>query len=299
MSYLSPRFAAAGALGRWRGLLGLAILVLAACKARAEESAAHKLLRDARTALDSHQWVSAKIHQQIDLYEQQLIGNGTYRQGPPESHWMLLDLKVKMGGTNWFVQERCDGESHWQIRTQGATRTELSRIDITRLRKARDDWQAAHGNAPHLGLGGLPKLLGALDQAFEFKTVSNATLARQPVYALRGQWRPERLAKWLPEQKDAIVAGRPVDLRQLPPPIPDHVFVLLGRDDLFPYRIEYGRDDSPIAGKSRILVAMNLDEVAFDEPVEAREFMFDPGAAPVIDLTEIYLQKLALPPKPR
>ena len=209
---------------------------------------------------------------------------------------MLLDLKLKMGHQNWIVQERCDGDTHWQCHTVGETRVDVTRVDLTRLRKAGhdgqagDDGQAANGRAPRLGLGGLPKLLGALDQAFEFKTLANATRARQPVYALRGEWRADRLAKWLPEQKDAIVAGRPVDLRKLPPPIPDHVFVLLGRDDLFPYRIEYGRDDPKAPGGSRTMVAINLDEVVFDEPVDASEFVFEPGDAPVLDRTEMHLQ---------
>jgi len=292
MSYLSPKFAAAWAFVRACCILCFGMLALAAPTAIAAESPAQKLLRDARTALDSHRSVTAKIHQQIDLYGQQLIGNGVYRQGPPASHWMLLDLKFKAGVEDWIVQERCDGETHWRCHAVGKVRTELTRVDITRLRSARDDWQAAHGDASLLGLGGLPKLLGALDQAFEFKTIAKATRERQPVYALRGEWRPERLAKWLPDQSGAIAAGRPVDLSKLPQPIPDHVYVLLGRDDLFPCRIEYVRDAPSATGGSRTLVAMNFDPVVFDEPVEASEFVFDPGPWPVIDNTEVYLKQL-------
>src|SRR5258708_32344674 len=106
MSYHYPSFAAAWAFARRCGTLGLGMLALAAPLAIAAESPAQKLLRDARTALDSHRSVSAKIHQQIDLYGQQLIGNGVYRQGPPESQWMLLDLKIKVGADDWIVQER-------------------------------------------------------------------------------------------------------------------------------------------------------------------------------------------------
>jgi hypothetical protein len=40
------------------------------------------------------------------------------------------------------------------------------------------------------------------------------------------------------------------------------------------------------------MVAMNLDPVVFDEPVQAGEFVFDPGARPVVDYTEVYLNQL-------
>jgi len=268
------------------------MLALAAPEAPAAETAAQKLLREALIALESHRSVSAKIHQEIDLFGQQLIGNGIYRQGPPESRWMLLDLKIKVDENDWTIQQRCDGETYWQCRSVGGERTEVSRVDIARLRNRREAWQAQWGQTSLLGMGGLPKLLVALDQAFEFKTVANATFERQPVYALRGEWRLDRLARWLPDQKDAIVAGQPANLTKLPAPIPDHVFVLLGRDDLFPCRIKYGRDAPNVNGESRTVVAMNFDSVVFDQPVDAGEFKFDPGTTPVADYTETYLNQL-------
>ena len=41
---------------------------------------------------------------------------------------------------------------------------------------------------PALGIGGLPKLFEAMNQAFRFTEVAPATLEKQPVYRLRGEF---------------------------------------------------------------------------------------------------------------
>src|SRR5690348_8699821 len=108
MAYGYPNFAVAGVFGRWPSVFGAVFVVLAASAAGAEDHEAQKLLREASNALERHRWVSVKLHHQIDLYQQELIGNGLYRQGPSDTRWMLLDLKFQLGNESWVVQERCD-----------------------------------------------------------------------------------------------------------------------------------------------------------------------------------------------
>ncbi|HEV3025036.1 MAG TPA: hypothetical protein VGX76_21335, partial [Pirellulales bacterium] len=147
--------------------LWVAPAALAVPPALAGESPGQTRLRQACDALEGHESVFAKLHLEIDLFDQQLIGNGVYRQGPPETDWMSLDLKLMMGNQQSVVQQRCDGYSFWRCDSVDNIRVGLSRVDLARLRNARDDGRASRGAVPQLGLGGLPKLLKSLDQAFE------------------------------------------------------------------------------------------------------------------------------------
>jgi hypothetical protein len=271
---------------------------LVASAAFGDESQGQMRLRQACDALERHESVFAKMHLEIDLFDQQLIGHGVYRQGPPETDWMSLDLQLQMGNQQSVVQQRCDGDSFWRCDSVDNIRVGLSRVDMARLRNARDDGRASTGAVPQLGLGGLPRLLNSLDQAFEFSKETSQVRGEQRVYALRGQWRAEWLAKWVPEQKAAIAAGKPVDLGKLPAPLPDHVVVRLGVDDLFPYRIEYGREDPKAPTRPHTLVAMEFEGVVFDGPVERGEFVFEPGSTPVVDETDLYLLRLGSSAKP-
>jgi hypothetical protein len=114
------------------------------------------------------------------------------------------------------------------------------------------------------------------------------------VHALRGQWKAEHLARWLPDQRARIEEGKPALLDKLPPALPDHVVLLLGRDDLFPYRIEYRRTatEATEAGETDpILVAIDLYDVRFDQPLDERLFEFEPGPMPWTDETDRYLRE--------
>jgi hypothetical protein len=296
MAYAYPSLPVARAFALCGRVFQGGVVALASLAALAQESPGQARLREAQEALARHRSVFAKMHIQIDLYDQQTIGNGEYRQGPPETRWMAFDVRLKTNNQLSIVQQRCDGNSFWRCDSVDDVRLRVSRIDMARLGSARDEGRA--GGVPQLGLGGLPKLLHSLDTAFEFNKVRNEKRGRQRVYALRGQWRPDWLMKWLPDQKAAIAAGKPVDLAKLPPPLPDHVVVRLGVDDLFPYRIEYGRDDPKAPDQSRTLAAIDFEGVAFDGPVERSAFEFEPGKTPVIDETDAYLLLTGSSPKP-
>ncbi|HJT31562.1 MAG TPA: hypothetical protein VJ783_05880 [Pirellulales bacterium] len=255
---------------------------------------ARRLLVRAGEALARRKSVSANLSQTVRLYGQELLGRGSYLQGPVASRWLLLDLTIKMKESeDAVVQQRCDGETLWTLRSVDALPT-LTRVDVQRVIEGR---AAQPGAAvPVIGVGGLAELLLALERSFEFDAVHEAKLTRPSetlaVYALSGRWRPAMLARWLPEQKAAIEAGQPADLTKLPPMLPDRVFVLLGRDDLFLYRVEYVREASGKGRKSDgPFVSLNLGDVVFDEPVDRRQFVFERGTLPAIDQTEAYLAR--------
>lgn len=255
-----------------------------------------QLIQRAMARLARHRSITAHLSEKIHLYGQEMTASGSYVEGPPERHWLQMDLTVKVGPHDDFAQQRCDGSYLWSLRSIDGIPA-LSRVDVERVIQARQENPQVF--PPTLGLGGLTDLLLALDRAFVFDSVREANLPREggalAVYAVRGHWRPKRLVQWLPEQKAAIDDGKPADLSHLPEMLPDHVFVLLGRDNLFPYRIEYRREARPkraVAGE-RCYVSFDFVDVVFNRAVEERQFKFAEGTYPVFDDTEGYLARQA------
>ncbi|HEX7448896.1 MAG TPA: hypothetical protein VF306_15185 [Pirellulales bacterium] len=258
------------------------------------DAQAQRLLARAAEALARRKSVSAELSQTVRLYGQELLARGSYVQGPARTGWLLLDLKIKADQADSFVQQRCDGESLWTLRSTDGLPT-LSRVEVRRVIERRAETSGLP--TPMIGVGGLAELLLGLERSFEYDAVNEATLNRGSeklrVYALSGHWHPAMLVHWLPDQKAEIEAGKPADLSKLPPMMPDRVFVLLGRDDLFLYRVEYVRET---AGKKSPtgegpFISFNLADVVFDEPVERRQFLFERGTLPAVDATDAYLTR--------
>jgi hypothetical protein len=120
------------------------------------------------------------------------------------------------------------------------------------------------------------------------------------VWSLQGEWDPTRLAEMLPDQKARLEAGQGADLSRLAPQVPERVTIMLGRDDLFPYRIEYARRQpvdkkKPSAsGQMKQIVLLELFEVQLNVPVDPRLFVYNPGGLEPTDQTTTFLKSLRL-----
>jgi len=261
-------------------------------------------LEAALNLVDRSRSVSARIHHEVYLFDKRLIGSGNYWQQRDGSDLLSrLELKIQLGDRTSSLLQVCDGRFLWTKRNL-VGEPELSRVDIDRvlrrLEEAEPDSLATpQGEWP--GLGGLPRLIRALRDAFEFSTPAEPGQwgqARRPVWRLQGHWTAKRLAQLLPEQKEAIEAGKPADLSRLPAHLPDQVVVILGQDDYFPYRIEYRRtltDARPTdAGPhpSRALVVMQLYDVMLNVPIDPKRFLYSPADLPWNDETERFLSGL-------
>ena len=126
------------------------------------------------------------------------------------------------------------------------------------------------------------------------------------MWIVRGQLHPLRLAGMLPEQRDAILAGKAVQFDKLPKHIPERAVVMIGRDDLFPYRIELWRRLKPekktLGIRSpppvdTLLLAVELYEVQLDVPLDPRQFAYNPGAVQPVDNTANFLRSIGLKPE--
>ena len=105
------------------------------------------------------------------------------------------------------------------------------------------------------------------------------------------------MATLLRAQARAVGEGKPIELSKLPPHLPDHVVLYLGKENLFPYRLEYCRFEPNPKGRhppprDGILVAVEIFDVAANIPIPATQFLYNPGNMEFTDQTETYLQSL-------
>jgi hypothetical protein len=272
---------------------------------------AQQALRQAIAA--QYQWrsLSARMRTEVHLFDQRLVGSGTYIQGPAQQGSWRLELRIKTDNSVASLIQVCDGRQFWNYR-QLSDRRNLEWVDAARVSAAlaRLGTDRPAGGPPMpvvptagLGVGGGPRLLRSLDAGFDFRTVNEGRLERMPVWILAGTWKAEMLAEMLPEQRAAIEEGRPADLRKLAAHIPDRVTLFLGRDDLFPYRLEYHRDrpgekewESTVNPQhSQPVVTLEWFEVRFDVPLARDQFYYNPGDTKYDDVTGRCLLSLGLP----
>lgn len=265
--------------------------------------------------LESHYSIAAEIRHEVDMFGRQLLGNGHYYEQRAGSRPRVrMELRIpfgdRLGGAEIAPAERtgalvrvCDGRFLWTYeRLLNAGK--LRRVDLDIVQRAIEQG----GGTPEVagldglaGAGGLSKILRGLDRSFHFEVAGKTTLLDTPVWRLCGQWRPELLLELLPDQKEAIQRGRGVDLAKLPSHLPTQVVLLLGEEDLFPYRFEYRRRDGVgphgATEESREMVTMQLLNVNINAPIEPSLFDYRPGDIEVTDDTDNYLRALGLETK--
>jgi hypothetical protein len=160
--------------------------------------------------------------------------------------------------------------------------------------------------------GGLPSLLTSLNENFSFMPPQTMRLAIEPtadeaatslsVYAVVGHWKQEKLAALLSKADDAN-NPKPAKALKVPDRLPQEVLLLVGQSDLFPYRIEYRKLETPTATavegppipyqlSVHPLVVLELSDVVFDAPIAAGQFDYTPGHADWVDQTAVLLERL-------
>ena len=262
-----------------------------------------EFLHRAEVSLGNRASVSGKIKQQVDVFGQRLLGAGFYLQkgrGPETK--IRLELRLTVADETSSMMQVSDGRFLW-IHQQVLNQTLLHRIDMSRIQRAMQDdsWLSRSVSARGWpAAGGLPKLLEGLSANFYFDEPTESQLGGLAVWVLHGQWRPSLLASLLPSQKEAILAGQRADLMPLPEQIPHRVVIALGKDDLFPYRVEYWRSlpfdlqNSAGTPPEQEMLVMDLLEVEFDQPLDDRKFTYRAGEQSYEDRTDEYLRNLGL-----
>lgn len=270
----------------------------------AEFSGADGLLAEALSRLAGHESIAAKVRQRTSLFDQEVVAVGSYLEGPPEAHLVRLELRIQLGQLQGSAQQVSDGAFLWSYQRLG-DKTRLSRIDLRQLLAARQgragDPSGVGAGSHLLGFEGLRGLLAELNESFAFDEPKATVWGEQPVWELHGRWRPERLALLAEDPNVASDAGNVSKLARLPVQVPHEVVLFMGRDDLFPYRIEYRRQASGLLAKlpwtpsSHVISSIEWFDVTLDVPIDVLQFTYNAGDHPVSDMTAELLKRHGLP----
>jgi hypothetical protein len=282
------------------------------------------MLRQVATQLDRRTSVTAGIGYAVDVCGRQFSGRGRYwQQGNGEELRLRLELEIQ--GQESTLLQVSNSRFLWVDRRLPTGRF-VTRVDLRQLRadptltSNLDEIQpgGAGWSALQPALtaqsGGLPSLMAALAENFSFLPPQAMLIAidspvggepaKSPVFAVVGHWKRDRII--------ALVGGEPshVDgpsyaemMQALPDQLPQEVLLLVGQADLFPYRIEYRRLETPtpISGNgppipyqlsAGPLVVMQLSDVAFDAAIAPGQFDYAPGDADWADQTAAVLERL-------
>jgi hypothetical protein len=248
-----------------------------------------EVLRAAMESVERYDSIAAKVRQRAVVLEKQIVGSGTYLQGPARYNLVRFELSLQIDNHPSTLLQVCDGKQLWTHRNLWGE-TKLSCLDAQRVLAAmqKNETTRQRATVGGLALGGLPRMLRELQRSFRFQEAQQSKLGSLSVRVLVGDWIPERLALLMPDQAPAIKAGKPADLSRLPEYAPHQVLVYLGRDDLFPYRIEYRRAGDGEKGPTAVMV-LELYEVQLNSPVDPLQFVYNPATARYTDETDAYL----------
>ena len=269
---------------------------------------ANQALDESMSRVAQSEWLQARIRLRVHLFDNPLEGTGSYLKGPKSQ--MRLELKISLDDRHppSSLQQVCDGRWLWDHREVLGSRN-LRKVDVTAVRDALARSKRNPGELrqqtsmfqDHIGLGGLEELVRRLKNQFDFSLAAPIKVGDEVRLVLHGGWNRTILGQMLPEQKAALEAGQAADYSKLPDHVPDHVVLLLGKDDHFPYRVEYRRTTGPrpAPGKlppGKLLVAMELFDVKINQPVDELNFFYKSELV-AEDQTASYIKELGLEPK--
>jgi hypothetical protein len=262
------------------------------------------LMQNAADALAMHPSISARVRFHVDAFGYRPVGQGIYlQQGLGVQRKVRWELKTSVGEQISLWQQICDGKYLWLLTEFSPEQRNLDRIDLRRVRQALE--QASNtADRPlsfkdDLAIGGLPQVAESLRKSFHFTRAEAGQLDQLPVWIATGSWQPEVLKPIAKELAEQAANGKPLDLKKLPPQMPEEVCVYLGQDDLFPYRIDYrrrrggqGRGGEGSADEMNSMVLVEFYEVLLKETINPRQFEYDPQS--YSEATESYLKTLGV-----
>lgn len=278
-----------------------------------------RLLRQAIRQLEERDSITARLRHQVALGGSQYYGNGSYwQQGRGDDLQTRLELQI--AGQEASLLQTSNGRFLWIDRKLPTGRT-VTCIELHKLRAdlaavndegavSTDDWpEQFSASSPALApdfllisaSGGLRGLLASLGDNFTFSPPQAMRLSVTPpqapqsvdvaVYAVVGHWKPARLAALVHAAgANAENSGQKADdANKVPDRFPQEVLLLFGQSDLFPYRVEYRRLETPPPDNTAAapiyqlsaspLVVLELSDVKFNTPIAAGLFDYTPPNA--------------------
>ncbi|MBT4693567.1 MAG: hypothetical protein HOB73_09505 [Planctomycetaceae bacterium] len=270
-----------------------------------EEVSAEKLLRNAVQAVSAESNLQASVRHKINLFDEQLVGTGHYSQfGEGPIKRLRLELKTQVGKTTTSITQVCDGRHLW-LRENFPDSVQLSRIDVRQVRtrleqlqrvnRTEQTEQAEQAIMPQLdwganiAMGGLPRVLAAVEDSFSFSVVRRAIFEDVPVWVILGQWKPA--------VRDKIQTRFRVRRGNLMTHMPNAVRIVLGRDEQFQYfpreiqylRVVEGATDEFVTATA--LVTLQFYDYTRKVAMNRSQFEYQRGDQIIVDRTQAFLEK--------
>lgn len=253
-----------------------------------------RLIVAARDRLSTHASITARLRQQVNLFDQKLIGSGMYLQhSAGEAMVTRLELKVQVAGRVGSLLQVNDGRYIWTDQQMDSQRS-TSRIDVRAVLAARDPRDPAAPDES-LAVSGLTQLLASAEANFQFVLAGEQEFDSVPVYVLAGQWRQERLQRLLGIQSKPDDPQPEIGLDRLAEYVPHRMLVVLRRSDLFPCVIDYQRRSRAGEGEKSAayesIVWMQFYDIDTDTPIDLHAFVYAPGDIEVSDDTSRFISR--------
>ncbi len=260
---------------------------------QATQPKAQTLVDNAVLAVENQPYISAEVFEEGEILGHPLEGKGRYfeaHQGPIPL--IRLELTIRVDSITTSLVQGCNGTTFWTYRKL-PNWVSQSKVDAYQAITAMQ--QAAFRAPPadvlaSPGLGGLGRLLRALNAQFEFTSALPDEQEESPVWKLTGAWKPQVLARLLPDQNDAAAKGRPFDTTRLPGRLPDGATIYLRQSDYFPLRIDYYRGNPK---GPQCLLSLKFGAVNFNGPIDSNQFLM-PDISDYSDRTKEFIRSLGL-----
>ncbi|MBN1855097.1 MAG: hypothetical protein JW829_20355 [Pirellulales bacterium] len=308
LPHLTACFVAAGAMGllavafgRGDGLVGqpsipesLPLSELASDR----RPSGNRLVAAAEATLLVRKSIAARVRFRVRMFESDLAGSGFYLQsGVGEEQRFRWELRMRVAETTSTLVQVCDGRFIWTDRIL-PTGPRITRLDLRRnpprpgQATAKTTPPAADSVLPMLATqprhSGLARLLASLVQHYQFSLPRRSILLDVPVYVVYGRLITSESGPIFPARREsehqAPEAGHSSlgtgpaatsDTRN----IPQQIRLVLGQEDLFPYRLEYFNTPGSLekqATPDALALRIEWYEVQLDGQVDERRFYYSP-----------------------
>ncbi len=266
-------------LNGWQILLVMAALASVSAAQTADPQPTSLVLEAARQVA-RYPTLEARVRQQVSLFGHDLNGHGTYQQARIQQKLRLrYELRLPLGDRSTHMQQINDGDYVW-VHHELLDGPQLSVINLRRVRAAVESSPTQTERLEVVG--GLAQLLYGLYDQFDFAPPREGSLGKEPVWILDGTWR-----------SSGVGQGDVTSLAQ----IPQSVRLVLSRDQLlplFPFRVEYAREEPQPDGTKARRVIMNVEffEVRAGGTPDPRSFTFTAGDQAFHDATDEFIASL-------
>ncbi len=270
---------------------------------------ADAMVERTRELLETDESIECATRHQFEMFDHQILGTGHYyQQGHGLRRLTRFECRSQIDSRTETLFEISDGHFFWTLH-ETAAETTLSKVSLDRVADAWDQFRqvtpAAAMREP--AISGLPRLFDALTDNFHFLHIGSGRLGDAPVWIIEGTWKPEKLIAAAPDQKAAIEAGRPIDLKRFPGQLPERIVLQLAQSNLFPCRLAYlrrtggshagqGREEQGSSATGyRTIVSIDWFEARINAPIDPKKFVYQPSIQ-ATDETDQFLKSLSLDP---